>query len=38
MLFNPGHNEVLRDGDAMIVLGRDDQVTKLREIAYDFES
>lgn len=38
MLFNPGPNEVLRDGDAMIVLGRDDQVTKLREIAHDFES
>ena len=38
MLFNPGPNEVLRDGDAMIVLGRDDQVTKLREIAHDLES
>lgn len=35
MIFNPGSNEVIEDGDSMIVLGRDEQVTKLREIAHD---
>jgi len=37
MFFNPGPNEVLHAQDAMIVLGRDDQVKKLREIAHDTE-
>ena len=37
MFFNPGPNERLYAGDAMVVLGRDDQVKKLREIAHDTE-
>lgn len=37
MFFNPGPNERLHAGDAMVVLGRDDQVKKLREIAHDTE-
>lgn len=33
--FNPSSDEVLKEGDTMIVLGREEQVNDLREIAND---
>jgi len=33
--FNPSSDEVLKEGDTMIVLGREEQVNNLREIAND---
>jgi voltage-gated potassium channel len=35
MSFNPGPNEVLKAGDSMIVLGTNEQVNKLKELACD---
>lgn len=31
--FNPSSNEILKDGDTMVVLGREDQVDQLRGMA-----
>jgi voltage-gated potassium channel len=31
--FNPSSNEILKDGDTMVVLGREDQVDRLRGMA-----
>ncbi|SES94123.1 potassium channel family protein [Anaerobranca gottschalkii] len=33
--FNPSPNDVLNPGDVMVVLGREEQIGKLREIAGD---
>ena len=33
--FNPSSNEILEEGDTMIVLGREDQVNELKKIAND---
>lgn len=33
--FNPSSDEILEIGDTMIVLGRQEQVSKLRELASD---
>lgn len=33
--FNPDPNEELRSGDSLIVLGTPEQITRLRELAYD---
>lgn len=33
--FNPSSNEILQEGDTMIVLGREDQVNQLKKIAKD---
>ncbi|MDR5660039.1 potassium channel protein [Serpentinicella sp. ANB-PHB4] len=33
--LNPSYDEILDSGDAMIVLGQEDQVNKLRQIACD---
>jgi len=35
MSFNPGPDEILREGDSMIVLGTNEQVKKLKELACD---
>lgn len=35
MVFNPGPDAILRVGDRMIVLGREDQVEKLRQMSKD---
>jgi voltage-gated potassium channel len=35
MVFNPGPEAILREGDRMIVLGRDDQVEQLRQMSKD---
>lgn len=35
LIFNPGSSVKLEPGDAMIVLGKEDQVTKLRVLAKD---
>lgn len=35
MSFNPGPNEILKAGDSMIVLGTNEQVNKLKELACD---
>ncbi len=35
MVFNPGPEIMLREGDRMIVLGRDEQIEKLRQMSRD---
>ncbi len=33
--FNPSSDEILKEGDTMVVLGREDQVNELKQIAND---
>lgn len=35
MVFNPGPDAMLREGDRMMVLGREEQIKKLREMSKD---
>lgn len=35
LMFNPNSNEILNTGDALVVLGKEDQVLLLRELAKD---
>lgn len=35
IIFNPSSDEMLQLGDVMIVLGTEEQVNRLRELAYD---
>ena len=35
LVFNPSSNQILKMGDTMVVLGTEEQVVKLKEIAKD---
>lgn len=35
LVFNPSSDEIVKLGDTMVVLGTEEQVNKLRKIAYD---
>lgn len=35
LIFNPSSDEIVKLGDTIVVLGTEEQVNKLRKIAYD---